>query len=155
EEGHVSQVQETREANDDVETERERGEDPDLRDDLEIVAVDGPEDGNQDRERHPAEERLPSDGDAREVEEQDRRLEENEQHDGARRIRHAECGEGQQEAHYQRRGQGSVEHALRGSCCGSEHQARSRTTSPRRPLGRKIRIRIKIENAKMSLYSAP
>ena len=30
-----------------------------------------------------------------------------------------------------------------------------RTTSPRRPLGRKIRIRMRIENAKMSLYSAP
>src|SRR5215831_13958688 len=35
------------------------------------------------------------------------------------------------------------------------HQARSLTTSPSSPLGRKIRIRMRIENAKMSLYSAP
>src|SRR5439155_1613573 len=33
--------------------------------------------------------------------------------------------------------------------------ARPLTTSPRSPLGRKIRIRIRIEKAKMSLYSAP
>src|SRR3972149_2023365 len=37
---------------------------------------------------------------------------------------------------------------------GPDH-ARSRTISPRRPLGRKIRIRIRTEKAKMSLYSAP
>src|SRR5439155_18582794 len=35
------------------------------------------------------------------------------------------------------------------------HHARSRTISPRSPLGRKIRIRIRMENATMSLYSAP
>ena len=40
-------------------------------------------------------------------------------------------------------------HQPRRSC------ARSRTTSPSRPLGRKIRIRMRIEKARMSLYSAP
>src|SRR5207244_2830664 len=38
---------------------------------------------------------------------------------------------------------------------GRVGHARPLTTSPRSPLGRKIRIRIRIEKAKMSLYSAP
>src|SRR5262249_15847645 len=78
------------------------------------------------------------DGHPCEVHREQRALEDEEHQDRARERRHRDP-----RADQQRDGARGLDHA------------RSRTTSPRRPLGRKIRIRIRIENAKMSLYSAP
>src|SRR5262249_12356298 len=118
--------------------ERQCDEDPDLRRDLEIVAVEVADGRHQrqeaDRDQAPAywlrQARL------EDVEQ--RALEEQEDEDGARERGDGEGGQPDQRHRDQR----------------SDH-ARSRTTSPRSPLGRKMRIRISIEKARMSLYSAP
>src|SRR5205823_14518273 len=69
---------------------------------------------------------------------EERALEEEEHEDGP-----GKCGDRERRQANQRHGDQRPDHA------------RSRTTSPSSPLGRKIRIKISIEKARMSLYSAP
>src|SRR5262249_16886147 len=97
---------------------------------------------------------------AREVEEKDRGLEEHEEHDGARGMDHRPRGE--EERRYGN--DGGRPRTLEEPRERMHDQARSPTTSPttpsrtaapRRPFGRKIRMRMRMEKAKMSLYSAP
>src|SRR6266853_862667 len=147
EEGDVAQVEEAGEADHDVQPERQRHEDADLDRDLHVVGVDGPEHRHEDAERAHGQRDLEPARHAREVEEEDRALEEHEDHDRAWVAGHAPRGDAEERRDEDRRGHRPVENIL-------DH-ARSRTTSPRRPLGRKIRIRIRIEKARMSLYSAP
>src|SRR5713101_5454112 len=147
EEGDIAQIQEPGQPHHDVETEGEGHEDADLDGDLHVVGVDGPEHGHEHAKGDGGQEGLGPARDPREVEDQDRGLEEHEEHDRARRAGHAPGGEGEQPDHEARRGHGLLQEPL-------DH-ARSRTTSPRRPLGRKIRMRMRMENARMSLYSAP
>src|SRR5262249_21488946 len=138
EEGHVAEVQEAGQPDDDVETERQHHEDTDLGRHLEVVAVEVADGRHQDqecdREEAPAQEL----GDPSAVDEHQRALEEKEYEHRAR-----ERGDTERRSRHQADTEQRLGHA------------RSRTTSPSRPLGRKMRIRISIENAKMSLYSAP
>src|SRR5262249_33649873 len=82
-----------------------------------------------------------------EIQDEDGGLEEHEEHDRARGAEHAPGGEAEQRDH-EARAVGGPGEQLR------DH-ARSRTISPRIPWGRKIRMRMRIEKARMSLYSAP
>src|SRR5262249_20681972 len=120
-----------------------RGEDTDLRGDLEVVDVRRADERHhheeRDREQSPPE--PPRHG--REIDEEHGALEEQEREDGARERRH---GPSRNEQERQRDG---------GRHARVATHARSLTTSPTKPLGGKIRMRIRIENAKMSLYSAP
>src|SRR5206468_450094 len=77
-------------------------------------------------------------GDPSAIDEQERALEEEEHED-----RSGKHGDGERRDRHHPDAERHLDHA------------RSRTTSPRRPLGRKIRIRISSEKARMSLYSAP
>src|SRR4030095_14177971 len=138
EEGHVAEVQEAGQPDDDVEAERQHHEDTDLGRHLEVVAVEVADDRHQDQERDHEEAPAQELGDPRAVDEHQRALEKEEYEHRAR-----ERGDSERRSRHQ----GDAEQRL--------GHARSRTTSPSRPLGRKMRIRISIENAKMSLYSAP
>ncbi len=139
EEGDIAQVQEPGQPHHDVETESQGHEDADLDGDLHVVGVDGPERGHEHAEGDGGQEGLGPARDPREVEDQDRGLEEHEEHDRARRAGHAPGGEGEQPDHEARCEHGLLEEP--------RDHARSRTISPRRPLGRKIRMRMRIEKA--------
>src|SRR5262249_59732816 len=99
----------------------------------------GGDKGNEDRRGRAEKREAQPAGDAREIDEEHRALEGEERQHGAgkrrdRRARHGHRRDGQR---------------------GMQDHARPRMTSPSRPLGRKIRITMSTENAKMSLYSAP
>src|SRR5919198_382910 len=139
EERDVAEVEQARQADDDVEAERQRREDPDLRRHLEVVAVEGPDQGHQQQQGDPEEADPEPRRDPCQIDEEQRALEREEGEDRAWRARDGEAREGDGG-----RGENPV-----------KAHARSRTISPSRPLGRKMRITMSIEKAKMSLYSAP
>src|SRR5713101_2543631 len=106
--------------------------------DFEVVAVEVPDDRHQDEESRRQQAPPEPLGDPGAIDEQERTLEEEKYED-----RSGKRGDGERRARHQPDAEQRLDHA------------RSRTTSPRRPLGRKIRIRISSEKARMSLYSAP
>src|SRR4029077_5021150 len=108
---------------------------------------DRAEDRHEHAQGEDGEGRLQRRRDPGEVEQEDRALEQHEEHDRAGTVGHAPGGDQQERDHQHGRGSRAIEEVL-------DH-ARSRTISPRRPFGLKMRIRMRIENAKMSLYSAP
>ena len=138
EEGDVAEVEQPRQAHDDVEPERQRHEDADLRGDFQVIAVVGADHRHEHEQRGREQCRAQPARDPCDVGIEQARLEDQEEQDRA-----GEEGDGGA-------GEGYGRHRRR----GADH-ARSRTTSPRRPFGRKIRIRMRTEKAKMSLYSAP
>src|SRR5207247_8613294 len=103
-----------------------------------VVPSLGHEPGHEHEHGSPQQRRAQSAGNPRHGRVDQAPLEEQEHEDRAREERDGGAGEGD-EGHGRRR----------------RNHARSRTTSPSRPFGRKIRIRIRTEKAKMSLYSAP
>ncbi len=96
EEGDVAQVEEAGQADHDVQPERQRHEDADLDRDLHVVGVDGPEHRHEDAERADGQRDLEPPRHPREVEEEDRALEQHEDHDRAREVRHAPRGGAEQ-----------------------------------------------------------
>src|SRR5499433_3549855 len=151
EEGDVAQVEEPGQPHHDVEAESEGHEDADLDGDLHVVGVDRAQHRHEHTQGKRGDQDLERAGHAREVEEKDRGLEEHEEHDGARGMDHRPRGE--EERRYGN--DGGRPRTFEEAGERIHDQARSRTTSPRRPLGRKIRMRMRMEKAKMSLYSAP
>src|SRR5256885_3000147 len=139
EERDVAQIEQSGQANDDVQSQRQRHEDADLGRHFEVVAVVRADQRHEDQQGKAEQTDAQPARDAREIDEEHRALEgEERQHRaGKRRDRRARHG-------HRRDGQR-----------GMQHHARPRMTSPSRPLGRKIRITMSTENAKMSLYSAP
>src|SRR5439155_1302129 len=138
EERDVAQVEQAGEPDDDVEAERERDEDAHLGRDLEVVAVEEPDERHQDEERRPEEAHAQPGRDPGDIREEQGALEQEEDEHRPRKARDGPRRQGDEADR-----EDDLDHA------------RPRTTSPRRPLGRKMRMRISTEKAKMSLYSAP
>src|SRR5256885_3972746 len=139
EERDIAEVEQSGQADHDVEAERQRGEDPDLRRHLEVVAVKGPDQGHQQQQGDPEETDPEPRRDPRQVDEEQRALEGQEGEDRAWSCRDGEAGQGDG-------GRGED---------GVQAHARSRTISPSRPLDRNVRITMGTAKAKMCLYSAP
>src|SRR5438046_354850 len=139
EERDIAEVEQSGQADHDVEAERQRGEDPHLRRHLEVVAVEGADQRHQQQQGHPEEADPEPRRNPRQVHEEQRALERQEGEDRAWSRRDGEAGESDG-------GEGED---------GVRAHARSRTISPSRPWGRKMGMTMSIEKAKMSLYSAP
>src|SRR5207247_10229632 len=105
---------------------------------LAVVAVEESGGGHEDQERPPGQNHAQPARGPSDVREEQRPLEEQEDEYRAREDRYGPRRDADQADREDRVG-----------------HARPLTTSPRSPLGRKIRIRIRIEKAKMSLYTAP